>query len=94
MFHWNDNFYFGRCTDGTVRIVKFDSPRSPHAMWKHGEGVTSPTQWPDAEGDFNDVKVVLDVRIPAAQWASIVASVSKKGESGRYHEALHFHQDE
>jgi hypothetical protein len=95
MFHWQDNFYFGRCLDGTVRIVKFDSPRAPHAMWKHGEdAVTRETDYPDAEGEFNDVKVVLDVRVPAEHWASIIASVSAKGEEGgRYYEALKWHND-
>lgn len=95
MFHWNENFFFGRCVDGAVRLVKFESPRSPHAMWKYSpDAVARATEWPDAEGDFNDVKVLLDVRIPAEQWASIVASVSAKGESDRHQEALHFHQDE
>lgn len=96
MFHWNDNFFFGRCSDGTVRIVKFDSPRAPQAMWKHGpDAVTRMTETPDADGDFNDVKVVLDVRVPASQWASIVASVSAKGEeNGRYYDALKFHEGE
>jgi len=94
MFHWADNFFFGRCKDGAVRIVKFESPRSPQAMWKHENAAYHPTEWPDAEGEFNDVKVVLDVRIPANEWASIIASVSAQGEeNGRYYKALEWHND-
>lgn len=94
MFHWQDNFFFGRCSDGAVRLVKFNSTRAPHALWKHEGGVTSMTEYPDADGEFNDVTVVLDVRIPADHWASIIASVSAKGEDGgRFHEAQKWHND-
>src|SRR4051812_14135644 len=91
MFHWQDNLYFGRTVDGHVRIVKFDSPRSPHAMWKHEDACTKATLYPEADGEFNDVKVLLDARIPPDSWASIVAAVSALGESGRFRQALDFH---
>ena len=93
MFHLSDNFFFGRCSDGAVRIVKFDCPRAPHALWKHGaDACTTRTEWPDAEGEFNDVKVVLDIRITAEALASVVASVSAGGEhDGRFYEALAWH---
>ena len=91
MFHWIDNTYFGRLPDGTVRVVKFS--RTPHVMWLHGpDAVTRSTEHPSASGEFYGVEVLLDVRIPAESWASIVASVSKGGESdGRFYKALNFH---
>lgn len=96
MFHQELNLFFGRCEDGAVRIVKFETPngQAPHACWTHKNGGTIPTDHPTAEGVFNDVKVVLDVRIPSDQWASIIASVSAKGEEGgRWYEAKKWHND-
>ena len=81
MFHWNDNMYFGRHYDGGVRILKFSAPLN------QGE-------WPKVTESYHDVNVILDVTIPASQWASIVASVSKSGEQdGRYYKAEKFHQE-
>ena len=91
MFHWEDNMYFGRLPDGHVRVVKFS--RTPHAMWWHNENSAMvPTEYPRADGEFHSVEVILDLRIPPEAWASIVASVSKLGESdGRFYKALEFH---
>ena len=89
MFHQELNLFFGRCEDGAVRIVKFETPngQAPHACWTHKNGGIIPTDHPTAEGTFNDVKVVLDVRIPADHWASIIAS----GERSLTHRSLcHF----
>lgn len=96
MFHDERNLFFGRCRDGAVRIVKFVTPngQAPHAMWKPKDGNMAPSEYPDPEGSFNSVDVLLDLRIPAERWASIIASVSAKGEeSGRYYEALKWHND-
>lgn len=77
MFHFRDNLFFGRCKNGSVRILKFDAP---------------PSEWPDA--DMAAGHVVFNVTIDEFSWASIVASVSGKGEAGgRYYEALHFHNE-
>ena|ERR1700674_3530535 len=94
MFHWRDNTYFGRLEDGCVRVVKFSF--SPHVQWRHNEHLAMvPTENPRPDGEFRSVEVLLDIRIPAAQWASIVASVSALGESnGRYYLAEKFHQEE
>lgn len=92
MFHWRDNTYFGRLPDGTVRVVKFSKP--PHVMLRHNEDAcTVPTNYPAVDGEFRSVEVLLDIRIPPNEWASIVASVSGLGESnGRYQLAAEFHQ--
>ncbi len=95
MFHQQDNLFFGRCSDGAVRIVKFDAPRGLTPMRAPGKaGYSEPSEYPHAEGEFNSVTVVFDVRIPAEHWASIISSVSAQGEeSGRYYEALKWHND-
>lgn len=65
MHHWSDNLFFGRTTEGDVRVVKFTSP---------------PKTWPRAE-DPAFATALFDLRIPAAQWCSIVAFVSRRGET-------------
>lgn len=94
MFHWRDNLYFGRLPDGFVRVVKFSRP--PHVMlWHNERACTVPTEYPRADGEFYSVEVILDLRIPPQEWASIVASVSKLGESGgRQYKVLEFHNDD
>lgn len=81
MFHWNDNLFFGRCDDGSVRIVQF-----------HG----APFDWPKWDGVFDDAEkwpeTVIDVVVPPEQWASIIASVSARGETAQqYAIALAYH---
>lgn len=94
MFHSHSNLYFGRTADGHVRIVKFDGALRPHALWVHKNGCLMPTEYPQADGEFHDVKIVLDLRLTPQEWASVVSSVSAGGEdSGRFCEALNFHMD-
>lgn len=92
MFHSDNNTFWGRLPDGSVRIVKFSGP--PHVMWHHGDdAVTRPTEFPRADGEFRTVEVLFDLRIDPNIWASIVASVSAGGEeNGRFFEARTFHQ--
>lgn len=85
MFHWSDNLFFGRKTNGDVRILKFNR---------------NPPKWPTIDGVYKSIEgyggppltVLLDETIPTAQWASIIASVSATGEtSAQYQDALAFH---
>lgn len=46
MFHWQDNIYFGRKSDGSVRILKLKG---------------TPQEWPVAEGDYPDVEIDLTI---------------------------------
>lgn len=71
MFHWTNNFYFGRKADGSVRVLKFD---------------LAPKDWPKADEPAS-APAALDYTIPAAEWASIVSSVSKTGETGESYQA-------
>lgn len=77
MFHWRDNFFFGRRADGSVRVLKFD---------------LAPKDFPKADEPGTPVPAALDMTIPAAEWASIVSSVSKAGETSEsYQQAVAFH---
>lgn len=76
MFHWSDNLFFGRKSDGSVRVLKL------------APGIT---EWPNIEAPAKG-DVLLDVVIPAVQWASIIASASKTGETREsYQQAVAFH---
>lgn len=68
--------------------------------WQHGwfferdrqTGAVRMTKRREAK---DDAEIQCSAEIPADEWASIVASVSGKGESGeRWNQALHFHQEE
>lgn len=77
MFHWTDNLYFGRRADGSVRIIKL---------------ATTPADFPKADEDSTPAPALLDVTIPAAEWASIIVAVSATGESGeKYRRAVELH---
>lgn len=92
MFHSHDNLYFGRLPDGAVRVVKFSEP--PFPMMKQVECGTVPSEWPQADGEFHSVQVLLDVTLTVYEWASIISSVAMRGESGGgYFDALAFHQE-
>ena len=81
MFHWRENWYFGRMPDGSVRIIKL-------------AGSFAPQHWPQAtDPPFREFGTV-DLTIDANSWASIVSSVSAAGESANYYAAkkLHDHQ--
>lgn len=76
MFHWQDNIYFGRCKDGSVRILKFPNRQVDF--------------WPDADGEYPEAEI--DLTIPDNSWGSIVASVSHAGEENRrWYQAMEFH---
>ena len=80
MFHWKDHIYFGRRADGSVRLIVGQSAH-----------VNSLSGFPEADAEpYPDVS--LDVTIPAAEWASIVSSVSKTSETSEiYQAAVAFH---
>ncbi len=96
MFHWRDNLFFGRCVDGAVRVLKFDAPKGMAAVRIKGDdGYMKISDFPDAEGTVASVNVLLDVRIPPDEWASIISSVAAMGEaSGGYQAAKDFHSRE
>ncbi len=83
MFHVADHLFFGRMADGGVRILKYSS--APISFPTADQSRDKPNEW----------HPVLDARIPASVWASIVASVSAKGENdGRFFIAQDFHAGE
>lgn len=78
MFHWQNNWYFGRTSDGSVRVIKLAGSRAPDT-------------WPNvADPPLRDFGTV-DLMIDASSWASIVSSVSKGGESENYLAAVALH---
>lgn len=77
MFHWNNNLYFGRKSDGSVRVLKFKG---------------TPSEWPKVDREYEVPELELDVTIPPNEWASIVASCSAGGEhDGGWQRALNMH---
>lgn len=78
MFHVTENLFFGRTSGGAVRVVKFAS---------------APIEPLDVNKAERHADAVLDMVLPEASWASVVASVSRGDElDGRYYTALAFHQ--
>lgn len=80
MFHVSDNLYFGRINDaGDVRILKFNSP---------------PPLPPNPTGTYSESLVSVDLTLPGSSWASVMASVSRRGEiEGRFYVAQAFHNN-
>lgn len=77
MFHWQNELFFGRRVDGSVRILKLPAVPS----WE---------QWPKADDEYPEA--LFDQTIDADSWASIVASVSAGGELfNRFYAAHDFH---
>lgn len=74
MYHWNNNWYFGRRKDGSVRIVRVQQ-----------------RAWPEADGEFTNAE--FDMTIDADSWASIVSSVSLKGEAHNHDLAKFLHSN-
>ncbi len=80
MYHYRDNWFFGRRPDGSVRILHL--PDHP------GDG-----PFPEVEEEYP--QAAADITVDASCWASIVSSVSLQGETGcSYHTALNFHFQE
>jgi hypothetical protein len=78
MLHWQNETYFGRRQDGSVRILKFAQP------------MISGDDWPDADGVYEGAEI--DLTILDDHWGSIVASVSHAGEENRrWYQAMEFH---
>jgi len=79
MFHSEDNLFFGRLQDGSVRILKFDSNVALES-------------YPKVEDSYPNA--LFDVTIKPNHWASIIASVSFMGEEHyRYYKAMEFHNE-
>ena len=74
MYHWQNNLFFGRRADGSVRIV-----RVPDAF-------KSSDEWPNPEIVVDGAQI--DLVIPANHWTSIIASVAERDgmETGRAYE--------
>lgn len=76
MFHYSDCLFFGRTENGSVRILKLNQP---------------PPEWPQIHFKYPDT-ALLDVTIPAHQWATIVGILSaSKLENFSYYKAFDFH---
>lgn len=86
MFHWRDNIYFGRTYDGSVRVVKLERTEQT-TVWERSSGGMDPN------GEIPARYAIYDFVIPSHEWASIVASVSKQGETARYNDAAKFHME-
>jgi len=81
MFHYKNNLFFGRREDGNVRVLKIH----PDHKFPGFPTVNGPPP-------VADQWVELDAIIDADGWASIVASVSKQGETGAtFRQARDFH---
>lgn len=75
-FHWKNDWFFSRANDGSVLIRKVIPTRIDPERTTYDN---RPTQ---------EITAV----IPAAEWASIVCSVSHDGEtSERWNQAQEFH---
>jgi len=66
MFHQANNLYIGRLPNGDVRVLKLAS---------------NPRSYPEVDTRFPAHEVILDVTIPSGHWCSMVAAVTKSGES-------------
>ncbi len=85
MFHAFDNLYFGRRTDGSVRVLKLHD-----YQLRYLPTLSADMHFPEADGAVK--APILDMTIPADMWASVVASVSARGEAdGRFFLAKAFH---
>lgn len=79
MFHVNNNLYFGRTRNGSVRMVQFKSRREV---------------LPNADSLYGYSEINFDITIEPKAWASIVAEVSSAGAAGgRFYIAQAFHQN-
>lgn len=80
MLHYQENLFFGRKNDGSVRVLEF----------KH-----TPEEFPSPEKLYPADELWFDCTIPPMVWASIVASVAKGGETtASFNFALSLHQGE
>lgn len=80
MFCIEHNFFAGRKEDGTVRFLRFKQ---------------TPERRPEADASYPSHAVDVDFEMGPGVWASIVASVSRRGEdNGRYYIAKAFHMNE
>lgn len=77
MFHANNGLYFERLPDGGVRV----------SHWLHGAANAG-------RADQASVQVLdRSWHLSASEWASVMASVSARGESGETHtEATLYHE--
>lgn len=66
MHHYRNGWFFGRKSNGDVRVLKLED--KAHAIW------------PTADGEHPDAEV--DLTIDGRCWCSIIASVSQHGETG------------
>jgi hypothetical protein len=78
MYHQGTKTFWGRTVLGNVRLITFTE---------------QPPIQPNADKTFSMPGIVkCDVVIPAEDWATIVAAVSKIGDrEGRYEVAKEFH---
>lgn len=77
MFHANNGLYFERHADGSVTV----------SHWLRGAANAG-------RADQQPVNVLdREWNLTASEWASVIATVSARGESGETHtEALLFHE--
>lgn len=75
MFHWQDNTFFGRREDGSVRILRFNN---------------LPTNWPDADGEYPSAEIDLTIS-DNHWGSIVASVSHAGEESGRWFQAMDFH---
>lgn len=75
MFHWQNETYFGRKSDGSVRILKFKEPFKG---------------WPDVEADYPNAEIDLTIPAEH-WGSIVASVSHAGEENGRWYEAMAFH---
>lgn len=75
MYHWQNNIFFGRKGDGSVRILKFSSP---------------PKIWPSAEEDYPDAEIDLTIP-DNYWGSIVASVSHAGEANGRWYDAMEFH---
>lgn len=79
MFHSRNGLFFHATGQGNVRIIKTNDGKEPVSCLA-------------ANPDRVETNIVCDVTLPENEWASVVSSVSKEGETAsRWNQARRFH---
>lgn len=82
MFHSRNGLFFHATGQGNVRIIKTSDGKEPVSCLA-------------ADPDRVETNIVCDVTLPENEWASVVCSVSKDGETAsRWDQARRFHGNE
>lgn len=75
MFHWQDETYFGRRKDGSVRVLKFKEPFGG---------------WPDPEAEYPNTEIDLTIP-DGHWGSIVASVSHAGEEDGRWYQAMAFH---